>query len=292
MRLLWLPTVLRAAGLAVYEVPGWQTRGGDTFDPKGGICHATAGSATSTDAGEINVLLYGSNSAPPPIAQLYLSRSGAFHVVASGRCNHALTGQPGTPLQGLGNANLIGIEAQNNNAGQAWTDAQLGAYVRGCAAIARKMGWNASRWIAHREHQPSGKTDPVGIDMSRFRADVAALIANPGSTGTHGGEDMAVIAQGPDGQLYFCIGGFSHEIEPGNIGDISYVAGEGVYTLAKGPGNNADWTGGGIIRLGWSAAVFGPVWNSTTPGEPAAVDLDALAEKVTARLAALRFVAE
>lgn len=177
MRLLWLPEVLRAAGLTVHEVSGWRTRGSDNYDPKGLICHATAGSSTSTDAGEIRVLLQGSTSAPPPIAQLYLSRSGAFHVVASGRCNHALQGWGG-PLKGYGNTHLIGIEAQNDNRGQPWPAVQLDAYQRGVAAICKHMGWTPNRNVAaHREHQPGAKSDPLGIDMGQFRRDVAAVLA-------------------------------------------------------------------------------------------------------------------
>ncbi|WP_435585826.1 peptidoglycan recognition protein family protein [Micromonospora aurantiaca (nom. illeg.)] len=175
-RLLWLPQVLRAAGLTVHEVDGWRTRGSSTYDPRGVICHATAGSSTSTDAGEIRVLLEGSTSAPPPIAQLYLSRSGAFHVVASGRCNHSLQGWGG-PLKGYGNTNLIGIEAQNDNRGQPWPDVQLDAYQRGVAAICQHMGWKAGRVAAHREHQPGAKSDPSGIDMDQFRARVTAILA-------------------------------------------------------------------------------------------------------------------
>ncbi|MEU4591843.1 peptidoglycan recognition protein family protein [Micromonospora aurantiaca (nom. illeg.)] len=175
-RLLWLPQVLRAAGLTAHEVDGWRTRGSSTYDPRGVICHATAGSSTSTDAGEIRVLLEGSTSAPPPIAQLYLSRSGAFHVVASGRCNHALQGWGGN-LKGYGNTNLIGIEAQNDNRGQPWPAVQLDAYQRGVAAICKHMGWSANKVAAHREHQPGAKSDPSGIDMTAFRARVTAILA-------------------------------------------------------------------------------------------------------------------
>ncbi|MGJ3230075.1 peptidoglycan recognition protein family protein [Micromonospora aurantiaca (nom. illeg.)] len=175
-RLLWLPQVLRAAGLTAHEVDGWRTRGSSTYDPRGVICHATAGSSTSTDAGEIRVLLEGSTSAPPPIAQLYLSRSGAFHVVASGRCNHALQGWGGN-LKGYGNTTLIGIEAQNDNRGQDWPAVQLDAYQRGVAAICKHMGWKAGRVAAHREHQPGAKSDPSGIDMDQFRARVTAILA-------------------------------------------------------------------------------------------------------------------
>src|SRR5690349_22256812 len=96
MRVLWLPTVLRSAGLTVHEVPGWKTRGADTFGPVRGItCHHTAGSRTSTVEGELNTLLHGSNSAPAPIAQLFLARSGDWYVVASGLCFHNKVGWAG-----------------------------------------------------------------------------------------------------------------------------------------------------------------------------------------------------
>jgi hypothetical protein len=182
VRLLWLPEVLRAAGLTVREVDGWQSRGSDEWGPIVGItCHATAG--TGTDAQEINVLLNGSTSAPPPIAQLFLNRAGVWHVVASGRCNHNLSGWAG-PNEGHGNRSLIGVEAANDNVGEQWPPAQLDSYQRGVAALCRRLGVPAARVAAHHEHQPfppppgetSTKTDPRGINMGDFRARVAALV--------------------------------------------------------------------------------------------------------------------
>ncbi|MEO3930924.1 N-acetylmuramoyl-L-alanine amidase [Micromonosporaceae bacterium B7E4] len=176
-RLLWLPEVLRAAGLTVHEVSGWRTRGSDSWSPRGIICHETRGSKTSTDAGEIGVLLNGSATAPPPIAQLYLSRTGHWHVVASGRCNHVRTGWAG-PFKGIGNSGLIGIEAQHA-LGEPWTDRQYDSYVRGVAALKRRTGWGIG---GHKEHQPAGyghsstKTDP-SFSMVQFRADVARSLA-------------------------------------------------------------------------------------------------------------------
>jgi len=185
MRLLWLADVLRQAGLTVHEYPGWQSRGSDTWGPlRGVVCHATAGSRTSTDADETRVLwATGSTSAPAPISQLYLSRSGEWWVGASGRCNHVLIGDKG-PHKGYGNYNLIGIEAQNDNRGEPWPAVQVESYARGVAAICRKMGWGADRVVGHREHQ-SGKSDPLGIDMAEFRARVAQLIK-----GDEGDDDM------------------------------------------------------------------------------------------------------
>ena len=182
MRLLFLPEVLRAAGLTVHEHPGWRTRGNENWGPIRGItCHATADARTPAE--EIGVLINGSATAPPPIAQLYLARNGDFHVVASGRCNHNFDGWGG-PNKGIGNVNLLGIEAGNNNRGEPWPAVQLDAYRRGVAALCRRLGIPAARVGGHKEHQPfpdpvpgrgSVKTDPT-FNMKQFRTAVAALI--------------------------------------------------------------------------------------------------------------------
>lgn len=180
MRVLWLPKVLRAAGLTVHEVPGWEARGSDSFGPVRGItCHHTAGSKTSSDEGEIRTLLHGSTSAPPPIAQLYLSRTGHWHVIASGTCFHNRTGWGG-PNSGYGNDALLGIEAQHSGAGEAWTDRQYDSYVRGVAALVRHeaSGWDVTvaRVAGHKEHQPGAKSDPT-FNMDNFRTRVRAEIS-------------------------------------------------------------------------------------------------------------------
>lgn len=187
MRLLWLPNVLRAAGLTVHEVSGWTTRGQNTYGPVRGItCHATAGSRNSTDQGEINVLLNGSETAPPPIAQLYLGRQGHWWVVASGLCYHNLVGWAG-PNKGYGNDSLLGIEAANNNRDEPWPKVQYDSYVLGVAALVehKAPGYDVElpRVAGHKEHQPyppppgtrSSKSDPT-FNMSGFRADVAMRI--------------------------------------------------------------------------------------------------------------------
>ncbi len=178
-RVLWLPDVLRSADLIVHEVDGWRTRGESSdgarqYAPRGVIVHATAGSRNSTDAGEIRVLLNGSNTAPAPISQLYLGRSGEWWVVASGKCNHALTGTKGA-LRGLGNWNLLGIEAANNNVDEVWPEAQFESYIRGVAALTKFSGWTAAGNVSgHKEHQ-YGKSDPT-FDMNHFRLRVAQQV--------------------------------------------------------------------------------------------------------------------
>jgi hypothetical protein len=194
-RLPWLSEVLRGAGLTVHEEPGWQTRGSDSFGPIRGITvHATA--SRNTDRDELDVFIEGrgrpgdENYLAPPIVQLYVGRQGHWWVVASGRCNHNLTGWAG-PNKGLGNRNLLGIEAANDNRGEPWPPVQYRSYVRGVAALVRKLGIPVSQVGGHGEHQPdpappvppgekpnTTKTDPkFPLGMNRFRADVAQALA-------------------------------------------------------------------------------------------------------------------
>lgn len=174
---LWIPQVLRDAGLTVIEVPGWQTRtttndSGDPsfFEPQGLIVHETRGSATSTDAGEINVMINGREGLSGPIAHVYLSRTGYWHMVTAGKSNHVKTGWGG-PFRGLGNSRLLGIEAQHAT-GEPWTPLQYLSYIRGVAAILEHTGWTVA---GHFEHQPGDKTDPA-FNMETFRAQVKDVI--------------------------------------------------------------------------------------------------------------------
>lgn len=188
MRLLWLPEVLRRAGLTVREVPGWQTRSGpededaSTFVPRGVVIHETRSPRIASDADEIRVLVEGRVGLSGPIAQLYLGRGGVWHVVAAGLCHHVRTGWGG-PFTGLGNSRLLGVEPAHtvsvDGSGrrlETWAQkrTQYVSYVKGVAAILRYTGWPAP--VGHKEHQPGDKPDPE-FDMGQFRRDVAHVLA-------------------------------------------------------------------------------------------------------------------
>lgn len=282
MRLLWLPEVLRAAGLTVHLYPGWEGRGAEDWGEdttnaayrmplQGLICHATASSRTSTVAGDTRVLWEtGSNTAPVPISQLYLARNGEYTVGASGRCNHALVGTKG-PLKGFGNYQLVGIEAANDNLGEPWPAVQLDAYQRGVAAICGRMGWAAGRVAAHWEHQ-DGKSDPAGIDMNSFRTSVTALLSTVG-------EDMALIVKDRDTGDYFVLGsdGVARRLalkSQNGINDVGYVASgrfgrdvdraEHPMPYANRPINRAPWIEIPSIPVGVLALAGEPVTGSVT----------------------------
>lgn len=195
-RLTWLADELRKAGLRVVEVPGWETRGSSDFHPEGMTWHATAGSRHGTPQDETRVILNGSSTAPPPIAQLMLWRDGTVYVCAAGRCNHNKVGWDG-PNKGLGNSRLLGIEMANDNRGEPWPAVQLDAARRATAAILKRLGADPMRRLAaHYEHQPwatrpqgegSTKSDPAGVRMVDERPRVAALM--------RGDDDMTTKAE-------------------------------------------------------------------------------------------------
>lgn len=110
-------------------------------------------------------------------SQLHLARDGKFTVCGVGVAWHAGQGAwRGLPTNAA-NERTIGIEAENNGT-EGWSPPQYNAYVRGCAAIMRKLGYGADHVIAHKEWAgPSqGKWDPGGLDMGIFRRDIQAKI--------------------------------------------------------------------------------------------------------------------
>src|SRR5882724_7891963 len=166
--LIWLADVLRQAGLSVVEEPGWQTRGlGEMGLVVGVICHHTAGPLAGDDP-SLGIVIHGRgapNPLPGPLSHLFLARSGVFHIVAAGKCNHAGRGT----WHGVANGNIqfIGIEAENAGTGQDhWPLSQLEAYEKGVAAILEHLKRDDVWAVGHKEYAlPKGrKTDP-SFDM-------------------------------------------------------------------------------------------------------------------------------
>lgn len=190
MMLTDLAHTLRAAGLRVVEVPGWQTRGrGEMTSVQGVIDHHTAGASYGSvfEIGDpiypsLPVVRDGRTGLPGPLSQLGLARDGSVLVIAAGVSNHA--GAPDRPRAPMtGNTTLIGIEAESTGVRRAdgswdWTPEQRAAYPLVCWALARRYGLAADRIIGHGSADPIGwapsrKIDPAGIDMAALRRTVA-----------------------------------------------------------------------------------------------------------------------
>lgn len=175
-RLVWLPEILRAAGLTAIEEDGWRTRGhGDMSEVCGVLFHDTAGRPTG-DAPSLSTVIEGRPDLAGPLAHLLLARSGAFHIIAAGKAWHAGEGQIGG-VSGNYNASLIGIEAENAGDGKdPWPQPQMDAGAKGVAAILTHCNLKASMCMGHKEYAlPVGrKVDPT-FDMDNFRCEVAKL---------------------------------------------------------------------------------------------------------------------
>lgn len=173
--LIWLPDVLKTAGLKVAKVDGWENRGRADVGPiKGVMCHHTAGPKTG-NMPSLRIVTEGRPDLPGPLSQLCLGRDGTFYVVAAGRANHAGKGQ----WQGItiGNTSFIGIEAKNKGTSDdfPWPEVQMDAYRRGVAAILKKIGQNPIMCCGHKEYSSTGKIDPL-FNMNVFRLDVAEIM--------------------------------------------------------------------------------------------------------------------
>lgn len=191
-----LAAVARRSGLRVVEIEGWQTRGRPAstggFDPRGVLCHHT-GSADTNPASVLDDLAYarwlardGRSDLPAPLAQLSLGRDSTVYVCAAGRANHAGKARASGPMPATSDGNnlYLGIEAQNNGT-EGWahrgTDAagrtvtQLEGYARLVAAVNDGYGFPTSHTRAHRETSVTGKWDPGGLDMDKFRQLVDAV---------------------------------------------------------------------------------------------------------------------
>lgn len=186
-RLTDLPAVLRAEGLKVVEVPGWQTRsrpestGG--FAPVGNLWHHTG----SKDTNPLSIdddLAYarwlaeiGRSDLPAPLCQVSVGRDGTLYVCAAGRGNHAGVAKASGPVPaGDGNALYIGWECQNTGT-EGWAGPQYEAMVKAAAATSRAYGWSAEANRGHKETSVTGKWDPGALDLDHFRADVAERMA-------------------------------------------------------------------------------------------------------------------
>ena len=170
MRLLWLPEVIRDAGLQVIEVDGWQDRGREFTRPIAGIVahHTATPAAAKGDYPSLRVVRDGRPDLKGPLAQLGLGRSGVVYVIASGVANNAGAGSwPGI----RGNSDTIGVEAEHPGGTAPWAGVQYDAYVRLCAALCGHLRLPVGRVIGHKEWAPGRKFDPT-FDMGRFRGDI------------------------------------------------------------------------------------------------------------------------
>jgi peptidoglycan hydrolase-like protein with peptidoglycan-binding domain len=86
-RALWLPDVLKDAGLKVEVVPGWEARGKEPKEWVAQVNHHTASNRRSPRPA-LGIVTNGRPDVPGPLANTLPDRNGIIVVVASGAANH------------------------------------------------------------------------------------------------------------------------------------------------------------------------------------------------------------
>lgn len=161
---------LRARGLPVETVGGWEMRGSSTFRPRAVVDHWTAGPKTG-DRPSLSVCINGRPGLPGPLCNVFLTRAGVAVVVSANRANHAGAGG----WRGLtGNSSVFGIEAEEDGDGH-WTDAQRATYPLLNAALLELIDRDWTWVCGHNEWAPSRKVDIRSWTMPRMRDQTAAV---------------------------------------------------------------------------------------------------------------------
>ena len=184
---LWIADAMRDTGLPVSFIPGWETRGSQTFNPRGGVVHHDGYKANVPTSNAVALMVNGRSDLPGPLCHIWLDDDNnntptagdpAVYVIAAGRAHHA--GRGG--WNGLsGNSTVWGIEARSSGGpGDPWSPAMMDAYRRVAAALAHHAGHGSETVCGHREWAPGRKPDPT-FDMSTFRADIKAMLTGVGS---------------------------------------------------------------------------------------------------------------
>jgi hypothetical protein len=150
-----------------YRVPGYKGR---PIHPRGVMVHHTASAAGSGDLPSLSTCIHGRPDLPGPLCQILIGRAGTVAVITDGQGNHS--GRGSWPGITVGNAQLIGIEIENNGVGEPWSLGVLSVVARVTAQLCRVFG--LSIVIGHKEWAPGRKIDP-SFDMDQFRNAVTAL---------------------------------------------------------------------------------------------------------------------
>ncbi|MGW1324780.1 peptidoglycan recognition protein family protein [Streptomyces antibioticus] len=207
-----LIAILKAEGVRVSEYSGWRTRErddetGKPFGPVHMILNHHTGGRDALDT----VAKNGVPGLPPPLAQIYLARTGVAWMCSKGRANHAglmarnaydsflnesSTHPAPSKSSGTvdGNDLSYGIETENRGDGaDIYPRVQYDAWVRINAAFCREYRWTAESCGCHKETSVEGKPDPRGpvegygtrgrfeFTPAQFRKDVAERLRHAAS---------------------------------------------------------------------------------------------------------------
>lgn len=186
-RAIWLADIIRDTGLKVTPYPGWESRGGDSLDPRGIMLHHTVTRpSTANLVVDRTMAVIGNSSTPPPLCNWSTNRDGSVSIIAAGTANHGGKGS----WQGLsGNRYFLADEMKNLGSGnpasvyyEPWSEDQLEAARVVAAAVANHIGMDPEMLCGHKEYGsnppgwPGRKTDPHTLNMDQERLTLRNLM--------------------------------------------------------------------------------------------------------------------
>jgi len=191
---------LRAAGLRVVEVAGWQTAGSESFAPGGSVNHHTAGPSSGSTP-SLLTCIEGRPDLAGPLCNVYQSREPSediAYVIAAGRANHAGEGS----WRGLsGNASVYGLEIEHDGT-TALPERRIALAARIHAAM---FTGDPANVCQHREWTSRKIDVATNVPGDDFRARVAAA-RQPAAPLPMEDDDVYLVAN-PAGQYHTCEGG-------------------------------------------------------------------------------------
>jgi len=240
-----LADVLRAHGLDVVEVDGWQTRarGSGGYDGTAPWCvmwHHTA--SNTTPENDVNYICYGCPDAP--VANLYLARDGVVWVCAAGATNTNGKGGPYMTSSGVVpvdrmNEYAVSIEAANDGLGEVWQRSMIDAYFAVSLAVTNMLALPPDDVCVHSVWAPDRKIDPA-------RADAVDGPWAPRSTNTSGTWNLDDVID----ELWLRSSDQPDPIPPSEDEQMLYYDVTGANAKFIGNGVVVRWTGPGDDRVG------------------------------------------
>lgn len=290
---------LRALGVTVHEAPGAASRGnGQLSDYVGGLVHHTAsGYGIALPGTGIYELLFtkgrtGSNPLAPPLCNYAGNKDGSLTYGAAGPANHA--GASGgrsmgpLPVTSSFNRRVLGLEIVYPG-DKPMTASQYRTATLWAKVVADVVGGgNIERVRAHAETSVTGKWDPgyapgLTINMAAFRA-----AAKQGAVNDMEPTDLA---KDPGPGKW----GWEWLNTRMNAAAVrAYIEGQLIPGMDAAKRDAAAAKTAATAALSASTGARQDIANLTAKVDKLqvqGVDLDALADKVVARLTALRFEA-
>lgn len=167
---------LRAVGLKVVEVAGWQTRGIADFHPRLSVDHHTA-SAKGSNVPALGICINGRSDLPGPLCHVLIARDNTCYVIASGKANHAGLGGF---FNVTGNSNCYGVERENTGTGtEPWREDQRVTAAKCHAALLKPLKPEYQRVCEHKEWAPTRKIDAWDQTGPGMRTRVANILKVP-----------------------------------------------------------------------------------------------------------------